>query len=341
MTTYLTKRLVSSVVTLVGLVIIVFFVTHVLPGDAAAVRLGPNATEVDVAALRDEFGLDDPMIQQFSSYLGRTAQFDLGTSIDSGRAIRAEIFKRLPATIELSGAAVILGAAVGIPLGAVAALRRGRLIDAVARIFAVLGSSVALFWLGLLLTFLFYFKLGWFPGPINRLPLATAPPPHYTGLYTIDALIAQDLSTFWQAVRSLALPAITLGFAAAAPVFKMVRSAMIGALESPYVRTARSLGIAERRVVVQDAFRNALLPVITVLGILTGYLIGGNIIVEFVFSWPGIGSYAYNALQKSDLEALQGFVIVVGTLYIALNLLIDLTYAIADPRIRLAAGSQQ
>lgn len=341
MTQFLAKRLLSSLVTLVGLVVIVFFVTHVLPGDAAAVRLGPNATEAEVDALRDEFGLDDPMLEQFSAYLGRTAQFDLGTSIDSGRAIRVEMFKRLPATIELSGAAVIIGAVVGIPLGTIAALRRGGIIDAFARILAVLGSSVALFWLGLLLTFLFYFKFRWFPGPIDRLPLGTSPSPHYTGLYTIDSLIARDLSTFWQAIRALALPAITLGFAATAPVLKMVRSSMIGALESPYVRTARSLGIAERRVVLQDAFRNALLPVITVLGILTGYLIGGNIIVEFVFAWPGIGSYAYNALQKSDLEALQGFVIVVGALYIALNLIIDLAYALADPRIRLAAGSER
>lgn len=340
MTDYLSRRLLSSVVTLVGLIVIVFFVTHVLPGDAAAVRLGPNATQDDLDELRDQFGLNNPMLEQFASYVGRTAQLDLGTSIDSGRSIRAEIFERLPATIELSGAAVMIGALVGIPLGAVAALRRGSVIDALARIFAVLGSSVALFWLGLLLTFLFYFKLGWFPGPISRLPVGTAPPPHYTGLYTVDSLLARDPSTFWQATRSLALPSVTLGFAAVAPVFKMVRSSMIGALESPYVRTARSLGVAERRVVLQDAFRNALLPVITVLGILTGYLIGGNIIVEYVFSWPGIGAYAYNALQKSDLEALQGFVIVVGALYIALNLFIDLAYALADPRIRLATGAE-
>lgn len=339
MTRYLTGRALSSLATLVGLVIIVFFVTHVLPGDAAAVRLGPNATEEEIAALRDEFGLDDPLLDQFWTYLGRTARFDLGTSIDSGREIRAELFDRLPATIELAGAAVLIGAVVGIPLGTLAALRRGRVLDAIARVAAVLGSSVALFWLGLLMTFLFYFKLGWFPGPIDRLPLGAAPPPHRTGLYTVDALLAGDLSTLWQAIRALALPALTLGFAAMAPVLKMVRSSMIASLESPYVRTARSLGITERRVVVQDAFRNAVLPVITVLGILTGYLIGGNIIVEFVFSWPGIGSYAYNALQKSDLEALQGFVIVVGTLYIAMNLLIDLCYALADPRIRLGSAA--
>jgi len=341
MTQYLAKRLASSLVTLVGLVVIVFFVTHVLPGDAAAIRLGPNATEADVEALRDEFGLDDPMTEQFSSYIGQSARLDLGTSIDSGQPIRNELFKRLPATVELAGAAVLIGAVVGIPLGTLAALRRGGIIDAFARIIAVLGSSVALFWLGLLLTFVFYFKLGWLPGPIDRLPLGTTAPPHTTGLYTVDSLLAGDLATFWQSVRALALPAVTLGFAATAPVLKMVRSSMIGALESPYVRTARSLGVAENQVVRQDAFRNALLPVITVLGITTGYLIGGNIIVEFVFTWPGIGSYAYNALQKSDLEALQGFVIVVGALYIALNLVIDVCYALADPRIRLAGGSEQ
>jgi peptide/nickel transport system permease protein len=339
-TAFLGKRLLTSLATVAGLVVIVFFVTHVLPGDAAAVRLGPNATEEQIEALRGEYGLDDPLFTQFGDYLARTARFDLGTSIDSGQPIRSELAKRLPATIELAGAAVVIGAVVGIPLGVVAALRRGRILDAAARGFAVLGGSVAIFWLGLMLTFVFYFKLGWFPGPVDRLPIGETPPPHRTGLYTVDALLAGDLSTFWQALRSLALPAITLGFAAAAPILKMVRSAMIGTMRSPYVRTARTLGIAPRRIVLQDGLRNALLPVLTVLGNVTGYLIGGNIIVEYVFSWPGIGSYAYNALQKSDLEALQGFVVLVGLLYVGLNLLIDLGYAAADPRVRLTGGER-
>ncbi len=337
---YIAKRLLSSLLTLLGLVVIVFFVTHVLPGDAAAIRLGPNATEAEIEALRDEFGLDDPILSQFTDYIGRTLQFDLGTSIDSGRAIRSELFKRLPATVELALAAVLLGAIIGIPLGALAALRRGGVFDAAARAIAVLGSSVALFWLGLMLTYVFFFRLEWLPGPIDRLPIGADAPAKRTGLYTVDALIAGDLTTFWQAFKALVLPAVTLGFAATAPIVKMVRSSMIAELDSAHVRTARAMGIAERTVVLQDAFRNALLPVITVLGIVTGYLIGGNIIVEYVFSWPGIGSYAYNALQKSDLEALQGFVIVVGAIYIGLNLLIDVCYALADPRIRLGGGAE-
>ncbi|MEO6126156.1 MAG: ABC transporter permease [Ilumatobacteraceae bacterium] len=239
----------------------------------------------------------------------------------------------------MSLAAVLIGAVIGIPLGTLAALRRGSVFDVVARGIAVLGSSVALFWLGLMLTYVFFFRLKWLPGPIDRLPFSVTPPTKRTGLYTIDSLLAGDLSTFWHALRALTLPAVTLGFAATAPIVKMVRSSMIAELESAHVRTARAMGIARRNVLLQDAFRNALLPVITVLGIVTGYLIGGNIIVEFVFSWPGIGAYAYNALQKSDLEALQGFVIVVGAIYIALNLVIDVCYALADPKIRLSNGS--
>jgi peptide/nickel transport system permease protein len=203
------------------------------------------------------------------------------------------------------------------------------------RVFAVLGSSMALFWLGLLLIYFFFFRLGWFPGPVDRLAIGTSAPDQVTGFFTIDALLAGKPDLALEAVKYLALPVITLAFVLSAPIVKMVRQSMIHTLDSNYVRTAKAVGVSRREVLFRDAFRNAALPVVTTIGIVFGYMIGGNIIVEFLFSWPGIGRYAYDAIQTNDMEALQGFVIMVGILYVGLNVVVDLVYSWIDPRIRL------
>ena len=194
---------------------------------------------------------------------------------------------------------------------------------------------MALFWLGLLLIYFFFYRLGWFPPPVDRLPVSAVPPDRITGFYTIDALLRGDPGLAWTALKQLALPVITLGFVVTAPILKMVRQSMLEILDSDFVRTARAVGVPRREILLRDGFRNALLPVVTTLGIVFGYMIGGNIIVEFIFSWPGMGRYAYDAIQTNDLEALQGFVIVVGVVYVGLNVVVDLLYAWADPRIRL------
>lgn len=334
---YLAKRVLISAGTILGIIVVVFFIVRVLPGDAAVVRAGPYATEESIEQIRDEFGLADPMHQQFTSYLGSVLQGDLGTSIRTEESVTSELLVRLPASLELAVYAVLLALVVGVPLGIMAAARRDGWLDRACRVFAVLGSSMALFWLGLLLIFVFFFKLRWFPGPIDRLAVGTAPPPTVTGFYTVDALLAGDLPLMGQAFHYLALPVITLGFVLSAPILKMVRAAMIDTLGSDHVRTARAMGVPPRQILLRDGFRNALLPVVTAIGLVFGFLLGGNIIVEYLFAWPGVGRYAFTAIQNNDLEALQGFVIVVGVLYVVLNVAIDMLYAWIDPRIRLGS----
>ena len=332
---YLGKRLLISVVTVVGIVFIVFFIVRVLPGDAAIARAGPYANEEKVAQIRDKYGFADPILVQFSDYVTGVFTGDFGTSIRTDGDVFDELMDRLPASLELAFYSVLLAMLIGIPLGILAAARRGTWIDGSARVFAIFGSSMALFWLGLLLIYFLFFRLGWFPGPIDRLAIGTEAPQTITGFYTVDAALRGDLGLMFEAFRYLALPVITLGFVLAAPILKMVRASMIDALDSEHVRTARAIGVPGRSILFRDGFRNALLPVITAIGIVFGYMLGGNIIVEFLFAWPGIGRYAYSAIQVNDLEALQGFVIVVGVLYVILNVVIDVSYAWIDPRIRL------
>jgi ABC-type dipeptide/oligopeptide/nickel transport system permease component len=332
---YLGKRIVFSVATIVGIVIIVFFIVRVLPGDAAVVRAGPYATEQSVEEIRQAYGLSDPILVQFKDYMAGVFSGDLGVSIRTGGDVTEELLDRLPASLELAFYAVLLAALIGIPFGIVAAAKKGTWVDGSARVFAVLGSSMALFWLGLLLIYFLFFRLRWFPGPIDRLAVGTEPPGTITGFYTIDALLRGQFDVLWESIRYLALPVLTLGLVLAAPILKMVRASMIDALESEHVRTARAVGVPYRHVLFRDGFRNALLPVTTAIGIVFGYMLGGNIIVEFLFAWPGVGRYAYSAIQVNDLEALQGFVIMVGVLYVILNVIIDIFYAWIDPRIRL------
>jgi peptide/nickel transport system permease protein len=327
--------LLISVATVVGIVIIVFFIVRVLPGDAAVVRAGPYANEEKVAEIAERYGLSDPMWEQFTDYMTGVFTGDLGISIRTNGDVTDELLERLPASLELAFYSVLLAALIGIPFGIIAAACKGTWVDGVARVFAVLGSSMALFWLGLLLIYFLFFRLRWFPGPIDRLAVGTEAPGTITGFYSIDAALRGQWGVMVEAFRYLALPVLTLGLVLAAPILKMVRASMIEALESEHVRTAEAIGVSRWQILFRDGFRNALLPVTTAIGIVFGYMLGGNIIVEFLFAWPGVGRYAYSAIQVNDLEALQGFVIVVGILYVALNVVIDLVYAWIDPRIRL------
>ena len=334
---YLGKRFLISVGTVLGIIVVVFFIVRVLPGDAAVLRAGPYASEEKIEQIRERYGLSDPLPEQFVRYLANTATGDLGVSIRTEGSVTAEILQRLPASLELAFYSVLAASLIGIPLGIVAAANEGKMIDKAARVFAVLGSSMALFWLGLLLIYFFFFRLRWFPGPIDRIGVTTEAPTAITRFFTIDAALTGRFDVMGEAFRYLALPVATLAFVLAAPILKMVRAAMIDTLRSDHVRTAKAMGIPWRQVLLRDGFRNALLPVTTAIGIVFGYMLGGNIIVEFLFAWPGVGRYAYTAIQNNDLEALQGFVVVVGVLYVGLNVLIDLLYAWIDPRIRLGA----
>jgi peptide/nickel transport system permease protein len=333
MANFLLRRVGISALTFLGVMVAVFFITQVIPGDPAKVRAGPFAGPAEVEQVRRDLGLDRPLPERFGQFMVGTATLDLGTSIRTRTPVRDELSARIPATFELALAALVLAVLCGVGLGVAGALRQGSAIDAIARGIIVLGTTTPVFWLGVLMILIFYSKLGVAAQPFGRLPSGISPPPQATGFFTVDALLAGDVRTFGGALHSLALPASTLAFVLIAPIANIARSSMIEALSSQYVRTARAVGLPAWR----DAFRNALLPVITTIGAVFGFLLGGNVLVERLFGWPGIGQLAFEALLSKDLQMLQGVVLLVGALYILINVLIDVAYSLIDPRIRLAA----
>lgn len=331
---YIGRRLLLAAITLVGVVIVVFILTHILPGNPAALRAGPLANEALIAQYEAEMGLDRPLYVQFINYTRLLLQGDLGESWRTGQPVLAELGRRLPATAELALSAFVLAMLIGLALGIVAAISADTWLDHATRVFATLGASLALFWLALVGVQIFYYTLGWAPPPLDRLTIGVSRPPPITGFYTVDSLLTGNWATFVDAVGHLWLPAMTLAFVVSAPIVKTMRAAMLNALGADFVRTARAIGVPARQVILVDALRNAFIPVLTTLGIVFGYLIAGNVIVERVFSWAGIGQYAWNALITKDFNAVQGFVLLIGFFYVMLNLSIDLLYGVIDPRIR-------
>lgn len=332
---YILRRLALAAVTLVGVVVAVFIMTHLLPSDPAALRAGPLASEELIAQYRREMGLDQPLYVQFVDYARDLVRGDLGNSWRTEQPVRDELGQRLPATLELAATALAFALLIGLSLGILSAVYFGKWIDHAARVFATLGASLALFWLALVGVQVFYYNLRWAPPPLGRLTVGLPEPPAVTGLFTLDGLLAGDRAIFADAVSHLWLPALTLAFVVSAPLIKIVRAAMLEALSSDFVRTARAIGLSSRQVVLVDALRNAFIPVLTTVGIVFGYLMAGNVIIERVFSWPGIGYYAWNALITNDFNAVQGFVLLIAVVYVLLNLFIDLAYGIIDPRIRI------
>jgi peptide/nickel transport system permease protein len=332
---YSLRRLLLAAVTIVGVVIAVFLMTHILPSDPAALRAGPLATEELIAQYRQEMGLDKSLVVQLLNYAGLLARGDLGTSWRTDQPVLDELGQRLPATLELAATAFLLALLFGLTLGILAAVYSGTWIDSLARVLATLGASLALFWLALIGVHIFYYNLGWAPPPLGRLTVGVPEPPHVTGLFVVDSLLAGDLETAVDAASHLWLPALTLAFVVSAPIIKTMRGAMLDTLGADFVRTARATGVSPRRVILYDALRNAFIPVLTTLGIVFVYLMAGNVIVERVFSWPGIGQYAWTALITNDFNAVQGFVLLIAVVYVVLNLTIDLAYGYIDPRIRL------
>jgi len=332
---YILRRLLLAAITLVGVVIAVFIMTHILPSNPAALRAGPLASEELIAQYEREMGLDQPLHVQFMNYAGLLLRGDLGSSWRTDQPVLDELGQRLPATLELAATAFVLAMLIGLTLGIVAAVYSGTWIDHAGRAFATLGASLALFWLALVGVHIFYYNLGWAPPPLGRLTVGAPEPATVTGLLTIDSLLAGDWVTFGDSVNHLWLPALTLAFVVSAPIIKITRAAMLDALGADFVRTARAIGVSPRQVILNDALRNAFIPVLTTLGIVFGYLMAGNVIVERVFSWPGIGQYAWNALITNDFNAVQGFVLLIAVAYVMLNLCIDLAYGFIDPRIRL------
>lgn len=304
MMSFLVSRLASALVVVLGVVCLVFFLLHLVPGDPVDMMLGESARPADRAALREALGLDRPLLVQLWEYLRGLTQLDLGTSFHSRRPIAELLLERLPATAELAAAGLLVAVAIAFPLGILAAVRKDTAWDQGAMSFSLIGVSVPNFWLGPVLILVFSLWLGWFP------------------------VSGRD------GVASLVLPAVTLGTALAAVLSRMVRSTLLEVLGEDYIRTARAKGLSERQVVLHHALRNALLPIITLLGLQLGALLGGAVITETVFSWPGVGKLTVDAILRRDYPVVQAAVLLISVSYVGVNLLTDLVYAWADPRIR-------
>ncbi len=332
------KRLLGTVPSLAGVIVVTFLLSHALPGDPAAYFAGPAANAVSIAEVRAKLGLDQSLPLQFLHYLGDLARGDLGHSLTTGQPVVTDLLQRLPASMELTFFALVFAVAIAIPMGVWAATRPDSLVDHVCRATVSVAAAFPTFFVGLLLVYVFYFLLDLAPEPVGRLnEILYTVPPHVTGMYTLDSLIAGDWPVLAASLAQLVLPAISLGLFALAPIARITRAAMLQSLGSDFTRTARASGLKRGKILFTYAFRNALLPVSNVLGMVFSFLLGANVLIEQVYGWQGIGAYAVNAVLASDYAAVQGFVLMMAVLYVLLNLLVDLAGTLIDPRVRFEA----
>jgi len=333
MARYVLRRLLAILVVLAGVSALTFFISHVIPADPVLAALGEHAREDQIRAFRRQYGLDRPLPAQYAIYVRGLLRGDLGLSIRTRRPVAEDLREFFPATIELASAAWLVSLAIGLPAGVLSAVCQDRPFDHLARLVALVGASMPVFWLGLVLLGLFYYRLGWLPGP-GRLDVHIAPPPDRTGLLVLDSLLAGRWDALGNALAHLVLPALALGTFSTAVVARMTRSAMLEVLRQDYVRTARAKGLPEGRVLLVHALCNALPPILTVVGISFGNLLSGAVLTETVFSWPGLGRYATASAVSLDFPAVMGVTLLSAVIYPLLNLLVDLGYLLVDPRIR-------
>jgi len=317
---------------LLGVSIVVFFMVRAIPGDPAQIILGQQATQAQVQQLRENMGLDKPIFVQYGLFLKDALRGDLGDSIVTGRPVTTELMVRLPATFELTTFAMLIAVLVGVPVGVIAAVRQYSLLDKVTSVLALTGISMPIFWLAMILVVIFGVNLELLPFP-GRLDPTTGIT-SITGLVLVDSLLTLNFAGFWDGLLHLIMPALALATIPMAVVMRMTRSSMLEVMNEDYVRTARAKGVIPWRVIVKHALRNAMLPTITVIGLQVGLLMGGAIITETIFSWPGIGLYAYNSISARDYASIQGVVLYGALLFVLINLVVDILYAILDPRVR-------
>jgi peptide/nickel transport system permease protein len=330
---YLAGRLLLIVPTLIGLSLLTFAISHLMPADPAKLAAGPRATPDMVETLRHEYGLDQPLFVQYTTYLGDLFKGNWGTSILTQAPVVTDLGNYLPNTVELVLAAMTLAIGIGVPLGVLAAVYQNRWPDHLARVVTISFVSMPSFWFAILLQLTVAFTLGLLPVD-GQLPTLQVPPPRVTGMIVVDSLIAGNLPLFWIALQHLILPAFVQSIGAMAIVTRMVRGDMIETLSQDYVRTARAKGLRPYRVILRHALPNAFIPTLTLIGLSFGFALGGSVLVETVFDWPGIGLYAVNAALSADFEPIMGVTLLVGFMFIVLNLLVDLLYGVLDPRIR-------
>jgi peptide/nickel transport system permease protein len=329
------RRLFFLIFVMFALSLVTFLLMHVVPSDPARNIAGPRASPAAVQQIREEYGLDDPLVDRYITYVEGLVRGDLGMSLSSRRPVTQDLRRYVPATLELAFTGMMIALIVGVPLGVVSAARKNSALDAFGRVISVIGLSMPSFWLAIILQFIFFAQLGWLPDG-ERLPVGVDPPRSITTFYTIDSLLTLQFSTFATSLKHLAMPAFVLGFISLAPVTRMVRSSMLEVLNQDYVRTARAKGLTERLVIARHAMKNALLPTVTVLGLQLGLLLSGTVLVEIVFSWPGIGRYAFQSIANQDPNSLISVTLVVGIGYVAANLIVDIVYTFLDPRIRVS-----
>lgn len=335
MISYILKRLAWMVFVLFGVMTVVFFISRVIPADPVAAMLGGQAPPELIEQVKAKWDLDKPLYDQYFIYLWRLLQGDLGVSISTGKPVAEDLLQFFPATFELATAATILSIFFGVALGIISAVKRGRTVDHFSRLSALLGISMPVFWLGLLMLLLFYYLLGWLPGA-GQLPYYMPRPPRVTGLITLDSLIAGRFDAFQSALKHLVMPAVVLSFFGIAAISRITRSSMLDVLREEYINTARAKGLREVGVVMKHALKNAMLPVSTISGITYGRLLEGSVITETIFAWPGLGRYATNAFLALDFPAVVGSTMLIALLYALTNLVVDLSYAYLNPKIRYA-----
>jgi peptide/nickel transport system permease protein len=334
---YVLRRLLLVIPLLLGITVVSFFIANAIPADPINANLPQNALndEKIVQAFREKWGLDKPLPEQYLTYLGNLLRGDLGTSIKTRNPIVEDIQQFLPATIELATFSIFIGLGLGVGVGIVSAVWKNSLIDYLARAFVVIGVSFPVFVLALIGLTIFHVQLGWVAGP-GRLDFIMRDPPHVTGLFTIDSLLAGQWDKFGNSLSHLILPGIILGSYVAGIIARITRSALLEVLGMDYIRTARSKGVKERWVIVRHALSNAMIPVVTIIGISYGNLLVGSVLIESIFAWPGIGRYAFRASTSQDFPAIMGVSFLIAFIYVAVNFIVDILYYFLDPRIRVA-----
>ncbi len=333
---YIFRRILSTIPTIFGALVIMFILTRILPGDPVLMILGPaHSSPENIDQLRKVMGIDRPLPVQFVRYLGHLMQGDLGYSWHTGNPVSKELIMRFPATFELTSVALILMVIFGLPLGILAGYYRNKTPDNIINGITVMGISMPSFWLGLLLIYIFFFIVGIAPPPMGRLSAEVDTPPVVTGLLLIDTLLNKDFSGFLSALHQLILPAVTLAFFNLAIIVRTLKADIIDTLREDFIRTARAMGLSQKRILFKHALRNALLPTVTMVGTIYGFLLGGAVFTEVVFAWPGVGMYAVESIQWLDYAGLQGFIIFYVFIFTTVNLLVDISYRIIDPRVQL------
>ena len=329
---FVVRRLLLLVPILLGLSLLVFFWIRALPGGPAQALLGERATAESIAEIEELYGLDKPVHEQYFAYLGTVVKLDFGTSITSRRPVTDEIRERFPATIELALAAMLFSVLVGIPLGFVAAKRYGGIVDHLSLVASLIGISIPIFFLAILLKYVFAVKLGWLP-TVGRISVLIDVP-HPTRFYVLDAIIAGDIEALIDTLKHLVLPAVALGSIPLAVIARITRASVLDVQNEDYVRTARAKGVAPRIVDTRHVLRNALLPITTIIGLQAGLLLSGAVLTETVFAWPGMGTWLVDAIETRNFPVLQGGILFVALVFVLVNLLVDISYAIINPRIR-------